>query len=58
MTAENLHKITEIVNEAIPIKKTDCPLKRIEKNGLRHMMTEKIKDLFKYYEQKGKDTEG
>ena len=57
MKVETQAKIQEIVNETIPILKTDCPLKRIHKNGLRHMMTEKIWELIKYYEQKGENKE-
>ena len=58
MTAENQAKILEIVADTIPILKTDCPLKRIHKNGQRHMLTEKLKEIIEHYEQKGQDTEG
>ena len=39
------------------IKKTDCPLKRIHKNGLKHMMAEQIKTIVRQYEQKTIDSE-
>ena len=58
MNQDNLHEIIEaLVKEVIPIHKTDCPLKRIDKHGKRHMMTEKLKELIKYYEQKAVDND-
>ena len=49
--------IKELVDSVVIIKKTDCPLKRIHKNGLKHMMAEQIKTIVKQYEQKVDDSE-